>query len=582
MATSISLSHSSGEEQLEQNKSLPSEKFPTKEFLDKNFYKADLQRKCRDLGIINVRVNKDQLIEMILRNTPPSVQTSDTSPPIPTPAPTPPPPPPRPLSDVTPPHAAPHAPHRDCSDDQQQSSIEGTQLPYTADRRHPTKDDMQSGSRNVIERHSVDATQAVPRQDDMQPPSSPPVTSCNAQGVILENLVKEIATIKSKLQTKDNEIELLNTEMKMAYTVIELLQQRITELEQQNKNNKIQQETSANVTRPSSELEEGNNNAERLTTSREEERYLLLGDCNLQEAFPSDLEGCSIRTIRGANVDLLRCWVSEKLTWTPTRCYIYAGLYDIKNNDDPMSILDKIAALVTELKGKNDKMEVFVSQLAPSISSDEFQARIADFNEHLNKWGESNEIFIIKTNLAFRFGTGEVDDLCYNLARDSSGCILNRHGVLRLLHTFSRQCPSFKLSPKWDNIKRNTVRQPTANNQRDNDMHSSANYINPAKKYSHAHNHVSSHNHRVTRRVHRDTGTPHYFLTPPSNTQVNRESYSTTRTFNTKDMRVRRGCYNCGEFNHRQAQCRFDYKLRCQSCRQLGHKSRLCELYTTH
>ncbi|KAK8377801.1 hypothetical protein O3P69_014028 [Scylla paramamosain] len=83
------------------------------------------------------------------RNTPPSDQTSDTSPPIPTPAPTPPPPPSRPLSDVTPPHAAPHAPHRDCSDDQQQSSIEGTQLPYTADRRHPTKDDMQSGSRIV-------------------------------------------------------------------------------------------------------------------------------------------------------------------------------------------------------------------------------------------------------------------------------------------------------------------------------------------------------------------------------------------------------------------------------------------------
>jgi len=44
--------------------------------------------------------------------------------------------------------------------------------------------------------------------------------------------------------------------------------------------------------------------------------------------------------------------------------------------------------------------------------------------------------------------------------------------------------------------------------------------------------------------------------------------------------RHRRGtCYNCGETNHAQNNCRFDHKLRCTTCYQLGHKSRLCKYY---
>ena len=40
------------------------------------------------------------------------------------------------------------------------------------------------------------------------------------------------------------------------------------------------------------------------------------------------------------------------------------------------------------------------------------------------------------------------------------------------------------------------------------------------------------------------------------------------------------GCYNCGEFNHRQSTCRFDHRLRCEDCHKLGHKRRLCEYYS--
>ena len=76
--------------------------------------------------------------------------------------------------------------------------------------------------------------------------------------------------------------------------------------------------------------------------------------------------------------------MSEKLTWTPSKCFIYAGLYDLLNNLDPVSILDQMTELVGELKKMNDSMQIFISQLAPTNISEEFQARIADFNEHLN------------------------------------------------------------------------------------------------------------------------------------------------------------------------------------------------------
>ena len=36
------------------------------------------------------------------------------------------------------------------------------------------------------------------------------------------------------------------------------------------------------------------------------------------------------------------------------------------------------------------------------------------------------------------------------------------------------------------------------------------------------------------------------------------------------------GCYNCGERNHKRANCRYTEKLKCGTCGKWGHKSRHC------
>ena len=36
------------------------------------------------------------------------------------------------------------------------------------------------------------------------------------------------------------------------------------------------------------------------------------------------------------------------------------------------------------------------------------------------------------------------------------------------------------------------------------------------------------------------------------------------------------GCYNCGELNHKQRNCKYEFKLKCNSCFQFGHKAKFC------
>ena len=69
--------------------------------------------------------------------------------------------------------------------------------------------------------------------------------------------------------------------------------------------------------------------------------------------------------------------------------------------------------------------------------------------------------------------------MCYDFASESSKCVLNRYGVVRLFSIFSRQCPSFKLSFKWDSVKYN-VGVPLNTNNPDLDVEVSGRSPSPA------------------------------------------------------------------------------------------------------
>ncbi|KAK3855973.1 hypothetical protein Pcinc_037657 [Petrolisthes cinctipes] len=271
---------------------------------------------------------------------------------------------------------------------------------------------------------------------------------------------RKIEIIMSKLETKDSEIDLLSTEIKTAYNTIEQLQNRIVELEQHRCGSEAHQHALG-------------------TRSTPLNNCLLLGDTNLRTIRRSDLQNeYQIRTIFEANMDLLRCWINEKLSHIPSECILYNGITDILEEKSPTTILNNLGLLIADLKETNSDMKVRVCQIVPPPSPQEIQAKIHDYNEQLIKWGEANGIDVIKTVPSFTMSTGEIDDLCFE-TKISPYPTLNRLGAVKLLNTIKKQCPDFHLCSNWEEIKKNINTQTP---QRSENRYMGYNNVRPVNR----------------------------------------------------------------------------------------------------
>ena len=723
---------------------------PTRESLNR-FHKADLQKRCRELGLTKIWVTKDQLINMIIKNTSspntpdatllatppddePSRSDSEQVPhtscltPMPsvmktTPARDEPlpcvglPQPQRPDTCIT------HAP-----DITQQTlgeasggcahlpSSEASLLSAVADITPRTLPQASHDS-SLIEtlqqktNASMDDLQPLPDDDggsspshhnsltDQQPPSA--VTQRGAADIpespasswqlgsseseerrVLElekkieiifgkleikerrllELEKKNETINGKLEIKESEVELLNTEVKTAFSTIETLMKRISELENKNNGQEVQQRLTPDVAPP--------------------HKCLLLSDTNTQRVRSLDLgENCSVKTISRANMDLLRSWVEQKMETAPSECIIQCGLYDIQNSTSPEHILDDLGSLISTLKEKNGNMKINVCQVIPVPEYEDLKEKIIIYNEYLLKWGATNGVNIVETAPEFTLGTGDIDDV-YFAEENKRLLILNRLGVIKLLSAIRKQCPSFKLSLNWESIKNDFRRNNQTTHQKDSanvypSTHSTLTHNNYNRNtrnpglLPHPRTHTTSHPGHSLPSPHPPVNLPthsplqstpwqHYKnitpesthadsqhtyaaamrRTPSSKTPVgamlqsgkqwrgNRntgtatqeygdwwqggggggagvntatasqgasryrptlplhptQSYSTHPAHHSLSThnytRYRQGCYNCGEYNHRQSSCRFDHQLKCALCHRFGHKERLCHYYS--
>ena len=394
-----------------------SQQLPTREILLKT-HKAELQKRCREMGLTNIWVKNDQLIDMILQNSQLTEKHADeqqetlstanvpTSHPdnylqLPEPARPPNPEASQPLNnndpqllqvnntsdgtqlielDTSQPQDS-NATQCSCPDNSQETHPD-TLLPPSfpeGDDPHPIIASDHSGTTDVTNdsllnttRHSI---------DNVTQSSCPPLDASNNvqwKKEFMEKVTKDISTIMLKLETKDSEIELLNTEVKTAYSLIETLQQRICHLEMRERRDDKHEDGMATTPSPS--------------------QCLLLGDTNLKHVRRSDLgDNCSVRTITHANMDLLSSWVTEKLSWSPSHCVIYCGLFDVLEENSPDSICDNLGSLVSNLKDKNSNVEIYVCDTAPVLMSQEVVTRITDYNEKLVEWGKQNGICVVKT-----------------------------------------------------------------------------------------------------------------------------------------------------------------------------------------
>ena len=331
------------------------------------------------------------------------------------------------------------------------------------------------------------------------------------------------------------------------------------------------------------------------SSSSPPEGTLLLGDTNLSPVRASDLgDHCSVRTIKGANIDLLKCWVSEKLQWVPRNCILYCGLQDILDKSSTSDIFDRLGSLISELKQVNENMCIHICELAPIPNVNDFDEYINNFNNQVATWSASNGVSVIKTNLQFRLGTGDVDHMCFNESCENDN-FLNRFGIIRLLNVISKQCSSFKLHENWESIMSQSM--PTSSPKNPRKINVSEN--RPKNSDYEANRHLW--NQRL------DVGRGRHSRYRPINSQPNTRHYvdSSFRPFyrGQRDVNARRNnhyshrpnqgwadqqsedhqnhyyprpCSNCGENNHTTPECRYGHRIKCNRCSEYGHKTRLC------
>lgn len=411
-----------------------------------------------------------------------------------------------------------------------------------------------------------------------------PNLDCNDEesSISLQNILSELREMRDKLAEKDSEIEELNTMIKAAHVTINRLSDKVTTLEEKVKESEL-------------------NAAESIIYSQSSsapEQTLLIGDSNLEEILSSDLnKNCSIRTLQGATIDFANCWIKEDLDWTPSNCIIYCGVHDLMDGIDTKDMLDNLGSMISDLRARNENMKTFICELVPNLKDENMDRKIIEYNNKLKVWAESNGISLIKTNLNFRLGTGEVNEMCFK----EDGVFLNRLGVIRLLATISKQCERFNLPEHFydfasnHNFSKNVSETPQYSNK---DLFSKEQPLgmqkrqdqgqfigNRSRAYRDA---VTGNNPRIHVRpnIRNYQAKEHsrgfsYDRDEPNAGYRFRRHIGTGQGHNSHQYRQRgEGCFKCGEFNHRSDTCRYDHKVRCTICHQFGHKSKFCSLHS--
>ena len=195
--------------------------------------------------------------------------------------------------------------------------------------------------------------------------------------------------------------------------------------------------------------------------------------------------------------------------------------------------------------------------------NDGLDEKINAYNEKLQQWSTANGMKSLKTNMYFKLGTGDLDNMCYEV-NDMSEASLNRYGVIRLLGAINKQCKHLKLSDNFTTGKRNfkVYEQNMENHEEDFYENYQRNTHQEIQQQNRELRGSSSYRYKNVNRGNgfparglRNRRTPEY-PSPPSS--------------------GRQRCFNCGEYNHHQSACRYDHRVRCNHCLRYGHKSRMC------
>ena len=399
---------------------------PTPEFLDNNFTVNELRKRCRDLGSTKVWVSKGQLINQIMNLT-----KSASNPEI------------APQTNRT--NETENIQNVDNTSDisvNNHNSETGQNSELVNTPTHNENNNIASNHVSVCDNMKTLADKIDKLNEALKLLSDrvASLESGNINTITSDTHPSNNSDINDKISDINKRVSALELSFKGDNTV-----NRIITLE-----NKLKAVSESDNTTPN-------------MTTKSKKTTLLIGDINLRHLKVSDFDDtCAIRTLGEANTDLLKCWVSEKLTWTPRKCMINSGLFDAFESRAPAKVIDNLSELICELKHKNEEMDIYVCLIAPTPESETLQAKINELNEHITKWASVNGVHIINPDLSFRLGTGEIYDDCFSTLGEHVGALptLNRIGAVRLLSAIANQDANFNDCLNWVQIRKINPRLP--------------------------------------------------------------------------------------------------------------------------
>ena len=155
-----------------------------------------------------------------------------------------------------------------------------------------------------------------------------------------------------------------------------------------------------------------------------------------------------VKAIRGGKISDVNKNIQE-IKNKPRNIVTQIGGNDL---DDDKVTVENVSSeyklLLTETRNRFPESNIIISGLPPRFNNDTIRAKVKQFNEHMRKWSEQNQIRYVDNEAPFEFRNGDKDTDSYVMTGNMPAIQLKRNATMRLLENLQKSIPALILSDK--------------------------------------------------------------------------------------------------------------------------------------
>jgi len=310
-----------------------------------------------------------------------------------------------------------------------------------------------------------------------------------------------------------------------------------------------------------------------------EPQTLLMGSSLIRDIDPSKLKHTDVVCVRGGHIkDFSR--EIDNMDKTYDRTVMVLGGNDC-TDAEPEKVIDDYRNLMKKVKKKTKSLTV--SSICPRLLPTDIKSKIDTVNAGLQCLCIDENVSFMNNDPSFYLADGTVNDAY--LLKDGVHLTYNAVNKLAKNLNLTMVNPDQGISHKKQLRKPhkvNTKVTQDAREQTDDDTSSySASFWEKSRNkaadstrtrrniISRPSSHRTQHEQKSYGRSTHETG-----RTPTTTRSQHSYDNHTHGSNGDEYSNHQTPCYNCGEANHNTIKCRFSYRLTCNECGDMGHKSK--------